>query len=174
MASPWEVRTHFALCSDHFPVTAKVGGKPAKDRVVCRVDWEKFKSRTEEVGSDKEPVAQGNSTDVPRVFTWEVQAVLENCTSRKAAGRRNYLGLTKGEQGVIRAKNRSKKKWSRWKRERDQVIYRRVEREVKKIVSDARRRNILNQVDKADPQTAECWQLLRKAHPERTGFLLRH
>lgn len=45
--------------------------------------------------------------------------------------------------------------------ERDTVIYRRLEREVKGIASEARRRIILKQVEKADPQTGECWQLLR-------------
>lgn len=32
---------------------------------------------------------------------------------------------------------------------------------MKEIVAVARRRKILKQVEKADPQTGECWQLLR-------------
>lgn len=119
MTTPWEVTTHPALSSDHCPVPPKIGGDPAKDRVVCSVDWEKFKSRTEKVGSDRKPVAHGNVANVARIFTGELKAVLESCTSRKTVGRRNHIGLTSGEQEVIRAKNRAKREWSRWKRERE-------------------------------------------------------
>ncbi|HBH7445490.1 TPA: hypothetical protein KWZ19_005116, partial [Escherichia coli] len=43
MAAPWEVRTQVALNSDHFPVTARIGGDPAKAKARNKIDWGRFK-----------------------------------------------------------------------------------------------------------------------------------
>lgn len=45
-AKPWEVQTQYALNSDHFQVTATLGGDAAKAKAASRIDWTKFKNRT--------------------------------------------------------------------------------------------------------------------------------
>lgn len=161
MADPWEVRTEYALDSDHFPVVAKIGGDPLKARVRRRVDWLRLREKSEEIGIGKASAERGKLSDLASEFAREVQEVVKGCTTEVPIKKWNFLGLTKEEKETIRQKNMAKKEWNKWRRDEDRRKYRGLEREVKNLVLEARRRQILNQVEEANQETGNCWQVLR-------------
>lgn len=161
MASPWEVRTKFALASDHFPVTARIGGDPLKSRSAPRVDWRRFREKTGVIPCPEDPLQEDSLSREAESFTRELQEALRESTYHAPLGKGNHLGLTRREKEVIQRKNRAKQEWAKWRREADRRIYRYLEREVKSIVSGARTRKIRQQVERANKENGNCWQVLR-------------
>lgn len=139
--APWEVCTQFALNSDHFPVTAKIGGDPAKAKAVFRLNWEKLRDNTENLGVGKVPLKRGNLSEVAREFTREIQAEIKKCSWQVPPKKCNVLGLSREEKELIAEKSRAKRDWNKWRRDRDRRKLRALERGVKDMLVEARRRN---------------------------------
>lgn len=77
------------------------------------------------------------------------------------AGETNHLRLAWEEKKVVSLKNRAKRDCNRRRRDRDRRRLRQLQREMKDIVVEAKRRRILKQVESTDPVIGDCWQLLR-------------
>lgn len=102
-------RGRFGLNADNFPVTASLGGDPAKAKAVNWVDKNRFRNRTDIIGADRELVARARLKE----FTRNVQRALKKCTVKILLCRRNHLRLTSKEKEVISLRNRARKDWSR-------------------------------------------------------------
>lgn len=161
MSTPWEARTHYELSSDHFPVTVRIGGDPAKAKVFTRIDWARFKIRSEKLGVLGRPIAQGSLSEVAEGFTAAVQQLLKECTVKIPTGKANALGLSKSERILVERKNLCRKAWIRWRREKDRQELRNLERDVKEMLVKVRRRKVLEQVQWSNPITGDCWKFLR-------------
>lgn len=94
-------------------------------------------------------------------FTRDVQGALGACTEIIPLHKSNHLGLNRREKELIRLKNTVKKNWAIRRREEDRVRLRDLERQVREAIIEARRRNILEKVEKSNRETGNCWDLLR-------------
>lgn len=157
----WEVRTNFELTSDHFPVTAKLGGDPLKEKVTTRIDWGAFAAASEHIKVEETSLENNDINQEAQNLTAEIQAALEGAKSTQTCSLKNHLGLTAQEKAVIRRKNEAKRIWAQWRRERDKIAYRKLEQEAKAVVAEARSRKLSKEIDKANVDNGQFWQLLR-------------
>lgn len=72
--------------------------------------------------------------------------------------RRNLLGLTKVEKQISRQRG----EWNKNKLETDRIMLRELEREVKSILIEAKRRQVLDKIEDANLKTGNCWNFLRE------------
>lgn len=80
-----------------------------------------------------------------RKLTDEIQKSLAECTMEIPFNRKNHLGRTNEEKEILSLKNKAKRDWNRWRRARYRRKLRELERAVKEIIAEARRRKILKQ-----------------------------
>ena len=170
----WDVCKHLDIGSDHHVTLVEIEIGPSTQQTsISIIDWEKFKTATEDFNIVEDFSSLEAIESTIRRFNEELAAILKSCSKVKKRCTRDNVILSSETTELIKLRRRYRTKLQRWRQAgRDVTILRRVVNTLRKAMMksidlDVRRKDYLEASNLVEERrSSEFWKKLSKIAPE--------
>lgn len=157
-----DVRTVYALSSDHFPVLAQFGGIDVSTQCPTKTNWVSFSWLMGQIQCPVSPLLPGEIDADAEAFTGQIQQALVNTKSTVVPNLCNRLGLNNSAKSLVRLKNRANTRCFKFHDPRNMSSFKQASIRSKTIVEGPRGKSCGGTIEETNAGDGPFWKLLPK------------